>query len=165
VVRDPRDVCVSYYYYLANILRAFDSETTSLESYVDMFVTGSLDDYGTWGEHTNTWLAAESADLLFLRYEDLMADTPRCLARICEFLDLGTGSSEILTAVENCSLERLRAKEESEGALWHPLKKVGGAAKFFRKGGSASRADLDRASLEKICAKWRDPMESLGYLA
>lgn len=164
VVRDPRDVCVSYYHYRGDILREFDRDTTSLNEFVDKFVAGSLDNYGTWGEHTNSWFAAEAADLLFLRYEDLLADTPRCFARICDFLGLEADSSEIVTAVENCSLERLRAKEESEGTLWHPVRKAKGAVSFFRKGGSASRTDLDHTALQQICDKWRDPMERLGYL-
>lgn len=164
LVRDPRDVCVSYYHYLANILPTVDANTTSVDAFAKMFVSGGLDDFGTWGEHTNSWLAAESADLLILRYEDLLAEAPQSLTRVCEFLGLDKDASEIATAVESCSLERLRLKEERERKLWLQIKNAKGAATFFRKGGSDGRADLNSASLELICEKWREPMRALNYL-
>ena len=165
LVRDPRDVCVSYYHYLGNILRSFDPDRTSLQDFVGMFVAGGFDDYGTWGEHTNSWLAAESADLLLLKYEDLLADAPGSLARTCKFLGLDDDSAAILKAVEDCSLDRLREKEEQERAKWHPVRKAKGAATFFRQGGSTARSDLAQESLELICEKWRGPMKTLGYLS
>ena len=165
VVRDPRDVCVSYYHYLAGIQRKIDPATVSLDAFVKMFVSGDLDKYGNWGEHTNSWLAAENADLLLLRYEDLLAATHPCLEKICRFLAMDADSAAIAKAVEGCSLEKLRSKERGERTMWHPMKKAGDASSFFRQGGSAGRTELDQESLQDISEKWRDPMKSLGYLS
>lgn len=165
LVRDPRDVCVSYYHYLADIQRTVDASSTSLNEFVDPFLSGKFDDYGTWGEHTGSWLAAETADLLLIRYEDLISDAADCLARICGFLGLEHNDEAIRTAVESCSLDRLRAKEKSERTSWQPMRKADVSASFFRAGGSGGRSDLDKRSLDAISDRWRDEMMAMGYIA
>lgn len=164
VVRDPRDVCVSYYHFLGGILRTLDPESTGLDEFANRFVAGDVDDYGTWGEHAGSWLTAERADFLTIRYEDLLAGAEQCLVRICDFLGLECDESAISNAVENCSIARLRSKEASERTVWHPIRKADASAAFFREGGSSARNNLDQASVDRICDAWRQQMEAFGYL-
>lgn len=164
LVRDPRDVCVSYYHYLGGILRTIDTQSTTLNDFVDLFVSGEPDDFGTWGEHTGSWLSAESTDILLIKYEDLLSDATQRLARICTFLCLEQSDSAISAAVESCSIDKLRSKEQRERSRWQEMRKADISASFFREGGSGSRGTLDNRSLDKICSEWNDEMKKFGYL-
>ncbi len=73
LVRDPRDVVVSYYHH--DIRRRLIPEGYPMEQYVERFLDGRLDPYGSWHEHVGSWLGARESDpgFLLVRYEDLSA--------------------------------------------------------------------------------------------
>src|SRR3954464_1689718 len=79
IVRDPRDVALSYYDFDRKYRHI--SDDYPLERYIDEFVAGKLksSDWGTWGENVGSWTSTRGkrADFLLLRYEDMLADTPR----------------------------------------------------------------------------------------
>ena len=54
IVRDPRDVAVSYYHYLIRCGR-FD-KGQDWGDYIARFIAGRLDSYGSWGDHVGGWL-------------------------------------------------------------------------------------------------------------
>ena len=57
IVRDPRDVVLSEYYF--DIKRSAIADDFPLEKFVSRFVSGELNHpYGTWGENTATWFYA-----------------------------------------------------------------------------------------------------------
>jgi Sulfotransferase domain len=110
VVRDPRDVAISQYASLRKA-RKID-EACCTEDFVERFLAGtdaanclSTGDFGSWGENVGSWLAACSghAGFLLLRYEDLLADTARELARVAEFVGLSTNPEKISQAIARSS--------------------------------------------------------------
>ena len=78
IVRDPRDVAVSFYHYNLKV-RRFTDEVT-LDEFVDRFVAAkiwpSVDLYGTWENHVLSWMKmrGESESFCFVRYEDMLRD-------------------------------------------------------------------------------------------
>ena len=87
IVRDPRDVVLSEYYF--DIKRSAIPDDFPLEKFVSRFVSGELNHpYGTWGENTATWFYARghSPRLLLVTYEALQSDGARQMARIAEFI-------------------------------------------------------------------------------
>ena len=79
IVRDPRDVALSYYDFQRKYRHIEDGYP--LVKYVDDFVCGRLNskDWGTWGENVASWLytRGRSKDFLLLRYEDMTEDPAR----------------------------------------------------------------------------------------
>jgi hypothetical protein len=163
VVRDPRAVCTSYYYYLANIQRTIDLETTSSRQFSDLFVSGLVDTYGSWGEHVRSWLAAETADFLLIQYENLLSDPIPILSQICGFLQLSPPEGGISAAVRDCSISNLRAKESNERSTWRQTRKATNAF-FFREGGASKWDALDGSLLDSMYTKWGKEMKELNYL-
>jgi Sulfotransferase domain len=113
VVRDPRDVAVSYFHYLRK-QRQLDDETT-LDELVELFVSGQLDRYGTWGENVASWLTAERA--LRIRYEDALHDTPATLREIARFAGWEVSEEAIERAIAASAADRMRESEHEWTAL------------------------------------------------
>ena len=92
IVRDPRDVVVSQYHFQRK--RKLVPDEFPLAKFVDQFIAGQTCFYGSWGEHVASWLATRygQTGFLLLRYEDMVENTPREMAKIaCVFLTNGCG--------------------------------------------------------------------------
>ena len=75
VVRDGRDVAVSYYYHM--LRRGLIDPDFS--SFLQRFLVGQVDNYGRWTQHVVGWLdaARENPDrVAVVRYEDLLEQAP-----------------------------------------------------------------------------------------
>ena len=88
IVRDPRDVVVSQYHYHRKLRKIADD--SPIEKFVTRFLAGETCPHGSWGQNVATWLYTSegSPRFLLLRYEDLLADAARELAKVVEFLHL-----------------------------------------------------------------------------
>ncbi len=118
VVRDPRDVVISWFGYQQRlgtlVIRPGDDLAGSFDCFLRAWLRGHVDAYGTWEEHLRSWLAAAQmrrADVLRLRYEDLRSDTVGTLRRICDWLGLAAGDADVERAVAQSTIERMRDAE------------------------------------------------------
>jgi len=122
LVRDPRDVALSYFRFMQRegslVLREGDDVGATFDTYLDAFILGRLHPSGTWQGHLRTWLDAAArgdASILRLRYEDMRADPAAHVGQIAEWLGFGISSEEAIQVAERCSLERMReAERESD---------------------------------------------------
>ncbi|MEP7157910.1 MAG: sulfotransferase domain-containing protein [Chloroflexota bacterium] len=119
LVRDPRDVAVSYFRYMQRIqkivLRPGDDEAASFDCFIDALLAGRIDGFGTWQAHLLSWLdAAESrrVEVLRLRFEDLRADPVSVTLAIARFLGLELSAVEAELVAQRSSIEQMRAAEE-----------------------------------------------------
>ncbi|MBA2540906.1 MAG: sulfotransferase domain-containing protein [Deltaproteobacteria bacterium] len=165
VVRDPRDVIVSYYHY--SLRKGFIGEGHSLEEFGREFVHGRSNKFGTWQENVASWLAAraDSPAFLLVRYEDLRSKCAHELSRIARLLGRTTDDATIARAVEASSFERMRALEAKSGGATLHLKHKRADVPFVRKGTvggwKQELPDSVRASIE---GTWAPLMKRLGYL-
>jgi hypothetical protein len=165
LVRDPRDVAVSYYRFLLKV-RTIDA-AMSTDEFLDGFIAGRWGEgYGSWGEHVGSWLGALRHDSRFhlLRYEDLHAQPVPRLQEAAAFLGIETTEAEAARAVELCSSDRMREHERRESSGIPELKDTRQDIPFI---GSATvgrgAAELSAAQLARIEAGWGDLMKELGY--
>lgn len=110
VVRDCRDVAVSYYWHQLRTGQ-FDSE---FNDFFKEFLRGRVDGYGRWDRHISSWLDAASAareQFLVIRYEDMLQDTEHVLEKAAKFVGLDVTSLDVASAVVENSPERMRLKE------------------------------------------------------
>ena len=164
IVRDPRDVVLSQYHYHRKI-RKLDDESP-LEQFVTRFLAGETCPHGSWGQNVATWLytSENSPRFLLLRYEDLVADTARELAKVVSFLQLSAGLEQIAQAVERSSADRMRQLEKKQTDKNELVKGSRKDLSFVRAAGSGGwRSELPAPMVARIEAAWGPLMQRLGY--
>ncbi len=164
IVRDPRDVVVSQYHYHRKIRKIEDD--SPMEKFVTRFLAGETCPHGSWGQNVSTWLTTSEGNprFLLLRYEDLVADTARELAKVVAFLDLSAGPEQIAQAVERSSADRMRQLEKRQPDKNELMKGSRKDLSFVRAAGSGGwRSDLPAPMVARIEAAWGSLMQHLGY--
>jgi hypothetical protein len=166
IVRDPRDVVLSYYDFERKYRHIADG--FPLESYVSNFVHGRLTSasWGTWGENVGTWLAARqgSPKFLLLVYEDLIRQTEKELRKVVDFFALEVSPDQLREVVLKSSADRMRQLEQQQGHQWVTTKDKRSDIPFV---GAASagrwRSALPVAAVAEIESAWGVLMSCLGY--
>jgi hypothetical protein len=164
LVRDPRDVVVSYYHH--DIRRRRIPQVYPIEQYVARFLAGRLDPYGSWNEHVGSWLGARDGDpgFLLLRYEDLSAAPQPGLRRIADFLGLCPSDAELALACQRSSFEAMGKLERFQAATAGTLSPVRLQQPFVRSGTVGGwRREMPPALAARITARWGTTMAALGY--
>lgn len=107
LLRDGRDVMVSYYHFL-----------TALQGPLDFLklVQGHGLSPCPWHEHVEQWLAnPHGAEMIVIRYEDLQTAAVRELRRFCAFAGLERDDACLERVVRQASFENARVKEQAQG--------------------------------------------------
>jgi hypothetical protein len=166
IVRDPRDVALSYYDFQRKYMQIEDRYP--LDRYVDDFVTGKLisSGWGSWSENVASWLytRGRGSGFLLLRYEDMMSDTPRELGRIAKFLGIDPQPERVSKAIEHSSADRMRELEKLESDKWVATRNRRKDIPFVRVAKSGGwRTSLPENCVRQIETAWGDLMTTLGY--
>jgi hypothetical protein len=122
LIRDGRDVMVSYYYYY----KRFNNFEGSFLDFLNMSPSPALE----WAEHIESWITAQGVDILFMRYENLKDNTHNEVQTLLNFLHESRTPSEIQHAISHCSFQRLSNHEMNAKPPLTPDIN----ARFFRKG-------------------------------
>jgi hypothetical protein len=165
VVRDPRDVALSQHHYLRKLRRIDDA--FPMKDFLERFLAGELKLFpGSWGENVGSWLAtrARHPGFLLLRYEDLLSDTARELARVAAFAGLPATPERIAQAVERSSADKMRESAKKQGQRSMPIKGSRQDIPFVASAKSGGwRNDLLEPQVARIEDAWGDIMACLGY--
>jgi hypothetical protein len=166
IVRDPRDVALSYYDFQRKYMQIDDAYP--LEQYVEDFVQGRLIsiDWGTWAENVSSWIytRGKSTNFLLLRYEDMMKDTTRELTRIAQFFGIEPAPTRLQEVIDRSSADRMRELEKLEADRWIATKNRRKDIPFVRVAKAGGwRTSLPLKSVEQIESAWGDLMITLGY--
>jgi aryl sulfotransferase len=166
LVRDPRDVAISFARHMAVDLdraiamMADPTDTTGrslkrLHHRLPEFRLG-------WSVNVASWLTAEPFTAHVVRYEDMRADPAAALAGILPVLGVTTTPAVIRAAIAATALDTLREQEVAAGGFveWQ------GEGGFFGQGRVGGWRDrLTPAQVSRIEADHGPLMRRLGYLA
>jgi sulfotransferase family protein len=165
IVRDPRDVLISYYEF--QLKRRVISDECSLEEFLPRFMESAIEPkIGSWRDHVISWIATRGGqeNFLFLRYEEMLANTQQEAAKIASFLGLDTSPDRTARAVELSSADRMRQLEKEQADQWSATKKTRRDKPFVRKAVSGDwKSRLSGRCVEQIESAWGDVMRSVGY--
>jgi hypothetical protein len=165
IVRDPRDVLISYYEF--QLKRRVISDDCSLEEFLPRFMESEFEPKtGSWRDHVVSWTATRGGQksFLLLRYEDMLADTRQESTKIASFLGLECNSERITRAVALSSADRMRKLEKEQSRQWKETKKTREDKPFVRKAASGSwKSTLSKPCVAQIESRWGDVMRSVGY--
>lgn len=166
MVRDPRDIAVSYYYHCIKF--GVINQEHGIDRFLNRFIKGEIDDFGSWEKNVGSWLGARKGDpdFLLLRYEDIVNATEDALKKIAIHLEINATDKLIVRAVKLSSFDRMKKLEKEQSNQWKPTKKSNKNFSFVRRaqcGGWIK--ELSKEASEKIEKAWQDLMRMLGYLS
>jgi muconolactone delta-isomerase len=156
LVRDPRDVALSEFAY-QTALGLVDQD---LDEYLKRFLGHGVNPFSSWRQHVDSWLLAplREEQLLVLRFEDLRSDTLKAVSRIAKFLGLRSDESRIRKAIDDNTVERMRAKEKQTP------QRASKQGHFIRSGAVGGwRANLNSAQAELFRIRAADALTRMGY--
>ncbi|MFT6417556.1 MAG: hypothetical protein ACJARZ_002924 [Dokdonia sp.] len=131
ILRDGREALLSYYHMLQNMGKPID---------LNALYAGDVKLFGAlWHEHIDQWEANPyQADILFVKYEDLLENKIKELERICAFLNIERSTEALEKVADLSSLEHMKFLEKQED--WKAMKsgKFKSGKNFVRKGSKNS---------------------------
>jgi sulfotransferase family protein len=164
LVRDPRDVAVSEYHF--DLKKRYIEPDVTLEQFVERFIKGATSGYGSWWEHTASWIAARHGNPAFLlvRYEDLLSEPISETGKIAEFLGIQAGQERLEAAVQRSSADRMRKLEKQQADQWTGTKNTRKEIPFVRAAKSGGwKETLPGHCVQEIEIAWAPLLNFLGY--
>lgn len=171
IVRDPRDVAVSFYHH--NVKARNIPDGYPMDDFIPRFIAAEFDPWsGSWADNVRSWLTMRQgrSTFLLLRYEDMQQDPQRELFKLARFLqeagfrNIETSPENLAKAVELSSPERMRALEKQQARRYAQLKQTRLDKPFIRSARSGGwKSDLSETSVALIERTWGVIMQNLGY--
>jgi hypothetical protein len=171
LVRDPRDVAISFYHH--NVKAGNIPDDYSMDEFVPRFIAGEFDQkFGSWKDNVLSWISlrGDRPEFIMLRYEEMKSDTVASLRKIAAFLDqcgfraIDCTPEAIRRAIELSSPERMRALEKTEAGSWVLTKSTRPDKPFVRSATSGGwKSQLSAESVDAIESAWGGLMQQLGY--
>jgi hypothetical protein len=155
VLRDPRDVMLSYWHYKKFLSKDF---AQSLAEYLQSGNHWPCE----WDQHVSSWLLPQNhPNLLVVRYEAMQIDAAGVLRQVLEFAGVDCHQDKLLAAVEASRFNRMRSAEEQFGVHG----KAGDPGeRFVRKGKSGSwRQEMSECEIQILQERYGQTMQALGY--
>ncbi|WP_083862289.1 sulfotransferase domain-containing protein [Baaleninema simplex] len=159
LLRDGRDVMVSYY----RFLQALRSSKNESVDFLHMVKTGEgLFQNRKWHDQVEAWLKnPHQADTITVRYEDMLERPVDELERVCEFIHFEASRDVLEQVTAAASFQSLRKKEEKFG-----LNNPGWPKdKFFNRRGKAGsyKDEMPKEVLEAFMEEAGETLEKVGY--
>ena len=158
VVRDPKDVAISYSYHFGQNL---DISINSLLNEANInFKPEDLsrgEFLSSWDNHVKSWQNLPFP-VLRVRYEDLLENPFHYTEKILTFLDIEP-TITIEEIVNLTSFKKLANQEKNEG-----FAEAGKNEMFFRNGSKSQWLQYDEKKFEKLIAKFEPIMRGLNYI-
>ncbi|MDQ0114386.1 sulfotransferase domain-containing protein [Paenibacillus harenae] len=163
LVRDVRDVVISFYFYHKKVVSDFDE---SFDQFLERFCAGETGP-GHWDEHINGWLRGQNNvknGFLMIKYEDLHAHTGRTVRKILKFLGIKKSALDIYRAIRWSSFENMRKLELAQQDQWEQYKNSKKDIAFMRNGAiNEWKHRLTPEQKEKIMNRYGQTLQALGY--
>lgn len=128
MARDPRDVAVSAYHHQRTVLR----RSGEMEAFVDSFLADRTS-FGSWFRHIESWWPHRNdPGVLFLHYEDVIADLEGTVRRVSRFCGIPLDEADLPRIVERCGFEFMKRYN----AKFDPRMLMAELGQFIRRGGA-----------------------------
>lgn len=162
VVRDPRDVAISYSRYLGLTLDAMIGLMANPDAVSGGDDRKVIEHIASWSVHVESWTHDPNPRLLVLRYEDMLADPADCFGDVIRSLGAEPDPVRLERAIGFSSFDALRGQEEATGFIERP---PGVTSAFFRDGRAGQwREVLKPAQRERIEHAFEGQMRRFDYL-
>ena len=170
LVRDPRDVVLSYSKFLnKSITHTFDiMKSNSISPAPNNTSKNAPDEVmmGSWAQNYTSWRDYNSVKKIIVKYEDLILNPYETFFKIINYLNKLNGltidEEMIKISIDNTSFKNLQDLEKRSGFKVVEAKKSG---IFFNKGKSGNwKTELDVKIVSQIEQAFKEEMKELNYL-
>lgn len=153
IVRDPRDVLVSYYHFLLGV--------GNFAGDIKQLIYSPHYGIRAWEKHVRSWAESPvNIRIAFIRYEDLKSKPLDTLKRVYGLFGYDLAPSILKEAIKLSSFKRMKALEEDYG---HGGREVAKKFKFMRRGESGgwqnAIADNELNYIQEVAGKWLEKFE------
>jgi hypothetical protein len=160
MVRDPRDVVVSYANHFG---KDYDEVIGLIGS--KTHVMGIKDDRkmnvpqypSSWSGNVASWTEDEYMNAFVVKYEDFLVDTKRLFTRMLRLWDVKPRNVD--GVIEMCKFANLRRQEKAKGFLEGYKDRT-----FFNSGKSTWKKLLSKEQVARIINDHGSVMEKMGYI-
>uniref|UniRef100_A0A8C5PU41 Sulfotransferase n=1 Tax=Leptobrachium leishanense TaxID=445787 RepID=A0A8C5PU41_9ANUR len=115
VLRNPRDIIVSLYYFSKIICHY--KNPASFDKFFEDFVHGNLL-YGSWFDHVKGWMQMkDNSNFFYITYEELQEDCQGSVKKICNFLQKDYDAKLIESVVKHSSFHAMKNNKMSNYSL------------------------------------------------
>ena len=167
LVRDPRDIISSYASHLGEPLgKVYEAMINSKNCEERIFENKKYTEtfLGSWSDHYNSWKSYKFANLLFIKYEDLISAPEKTFLKILTYLNhinkTQINEKKMVHAINLTSFENLKKQEGQAGFVEGSKKGV-----FFREGKVGMwKKNINKEMVQKIERSFFKEMKELNYL-
>jgi hypothetical protein len=132
LVRDGRDVAVSYYYHAIKY-RKISSKTKFID-FVNKYNSRDLDNFGIWSEHVKGWIEGATKNFLLMKYEDILSNPIQGLNKILQFASIDPDLDAVRDAVTASEFKKMKMAEEDQYENCDTLSGSDATISFIRNG-------------------------------
>ena len=155
VMRNPKDVVVSYFKFLK--LGWF--KDLEWDQFLNLFMAGHQP-FGDYFDHILSWWAhRDSPNILFMKYEDMKKDLPQAVSKIASFLEVDLSPDIVQKIAELTTFEKMKADNTANFSWFKQLDDKQGKPEYLRKGkvgdwvthlSAEQSAEIDKKCQEKF---------------
>mgnify|MGYP003682236693 CR=1 FL=1 len=155
IVRDPRDIITSSYFFLIRIGKI--KINYSKRKFVKNFLNGDYEvDFGSWHQNVGSWYGARNKNIFFVKYENLKKNSYKEIKSIADFLNIKVSNKLIKKIEKNTNFSKQKNFEDKIN-----IKKIN----YFRKGEvNQWKPFLSREQNRIIKVKWAHYMKKFNYI-
>ncbi len=157
LVRDGRDAMVSYFHF---------NQKIGVDVTLEEMIKENKGVYpALWYVHVRKWIENPyNAEILYIKYEDLLQNTEEVLKKICDFVGFQRDMGLLKKVAEGSTIDKMRSRARKYGGMAHPNWQGEKGKEFFRKGKIASFKEEMPENLQKIFAeKAIDELKYFNY--
>ncbi|XP_032999545.1 amine sulfotransferase-like [Lacerta agilis] len=132
VVRNPKDVLVSYYHFSKTSLKLEEVEDFGI--FMERFLAGKVL-ASLWLDHVEGWYShRDDFNILFLTYEEMKKDLRSSVLKLCNFLGRRLTEKEVDAVVDQATFNKMKADPRANYEFMPPEFMDYSKGHFLRKG-------------------------------
>jgi hypothetical protein len=153
VLRDPKEVLVSSYYFLGGIVGVLNH--LSIDDWFDLFMR-SDSMAGSWAVHTASfWDWRDRPNVLVLSFGEVKSEPVSSIERVAAVMGVELTEQQLAKVVERSSFEYMKAHESQFAPPRFPLSGLGEPVLMVRRGATGGSDELlsrsQQAEVDRLC--------------
>jgi len=157
VIRDPKDVFVSSYFFFGNVF-----PIPSVDTWFKSFCSDDFPMWGSWAHSAaGYWAQRHRPNVLVLSFKEMKRDLPGVVRRMAEFLDVRAGDDVLRKVCEKSSFQYMKSIDE-KFEVWNiiPWRRKTAMMRKGALGGSSELLSAERQ--QEMDAYFMGALKRLG---